>query len=170
MSESGESRAMPERRIFPLTSSEGYGAVVHGNFITIRIGMRGFYASVSALLSDANYQRGEFDNAIDAVAWAVATAGTHQGQPNRFSKTEYWEIRNGYSIAVEPDGTGGYQAETHPLWVDTDPGPIRNFKTFPGRGEAIRWARQSADEQAGYDAEYERSLQQIRASLEAHSG
>ena len=41
---------MAERRIFRLTSGEGYGAVVYGNFIKVNIGLGGYYASVYAFL------------------------------------------------------------------------------------------------------------------------
>ena len=161
---------MAERRIFRLTSGEGYGAVVNGHFIRVRISYRGFSASVFAFLADDEGQYSEFDNAADAVAWAVATAETHQGQPRGRFPIAHWEIRNGYSITIEADDSGSYQAETYPLWVDSRPEPFRNFKDFNNLDEAIRWARQSADEQAGHDAEYEHSLQEIMAALQTQSG
>ncbi len=101
---------MNESRIFPLTSGEGYGAVIHKNFVTIRIGFRGFCASVSAFLSSANYQFQNFDNMADVVAWAIAAAETHQGKGRGNSRIDYSEIHNGYSIIIEPVESGEYRA------------------------------------------------------------
>ena len=170
MPEPEESRAEPERRIFRLTSGEGYGAVVNGNFIKVGKGFRGFSASVYAFLSDDNGQYSEFDNAADAVAWAVNTAKSHQGQSREKFPVAHWEIRHGYSITIEADESGSYEAETFPLWVDSPPDPLRNFKKFTDLDEALEWARKTADEQAGYDADYEQALRQIREALEALSG
>ncbi len=161
---------MTENRIFPMASGGGYGAVIHGNFVEVRIDYRGFSAMVAAFQTDGNVQYQPFDNLADAVAWAVATAATHQGRPHPRSKIEYWEIRNGYSITVEPADSGGYEAETFPMWIDAGPEPIRDSKTFPTRDEAVEWARQSADEQSQRDADYQQQLRQIRDTLEAHSG
>ena len=170
MPEPADTQAVPERRIFRLTSGEGYGAVVNGNFIMVRSSFRRFSASVFAFLSDYDGQYSEFDSATDAVAWAVATAETHQGQPRGRSPIVHWEIRSGYSITIEADDSGSYQAETYPLWVDSRPEPMRNFKDFTDLDEAICWARHSADEQARHDAAYEHSLQEIMAALQTQSG
>lgn len=168
MSEPSESQIMPERWLFPLTSGEGYGAVIHGNFVRISIGMTGFYASVYALLSYSNSQFKVFDNPADAVEWAVTTARTHQGQQGPYSKNVYWEIRHGYSITIEPEDSVGYEADIFPLWIDLGPEPMRIYKRFPEQDEALQWARQAADEQAGHDVKNERTLQQIREALESH--
>ena len=82
-SESVDSRAAPDRRVFRLTSGQGFGAVINGNFVKVDIGFKGFHASVYAFLSDDNHQYGNFDNVNDAVAWAVATAAEHQGKPRQ---------------------------------------------------------------------------------------
>ena len=170
MPEPEESRAMPERRIFRLTSGEGYGAVVNGNFLRISTGFRGIHASVYAFLSDDNGQYSEFDNAADAVAWAVNTAQSHQGQSREKFPVAHWEILHGYSITIRADESGSYEAETFPLWVDSPPDPMRNFRKFAYLDEAIEWARRSADEQAGYDNNYGLKLRQILEALEAQSG
>ena len=157
---------MPERRILRLTSGEGYGTVAYGNFIEVHIGLRGFSASVSAFLSDANHQHRKFDNATDAVAWAIATAETHQGQPHQFSKVGYWEIRNGYSVTVKLTDSGEHEGEIFPMWFNSEPEPIRIYKGFPTQDEAIQWSREAADKQFGHDNDYESSLRQIRDALE----
>lgn len=160
---------MPERRIFRLTSGDGYGAVVNGNFVRVATGFRGVHASVYAFLSDDNGQYSEFDNAADAVAWAVNTAKSHQGQSREKFPVAHWEIRHGYSITIKADESGSYEAETFPLWVDSPPDPMRNFRKFADLDEAIKWARRSADEQAGYDNNYCLKRRQILEELEAHS-
>ncbi len=161
---------MPERRIFPMTSGEGYGAVVHGNFVTISRSFLGFHASVSAFQLDGNYQFQSFDTLDEAVAWAVAAAETHQGQPKPVSETEHWEIRNGYSITVGPNNSGRYKVDVFPMWVDSDHYPVLNdIETFATRDEAIEWCRRAADERSQQNADYELSLLEIRDALEAHS-
>ena len=161
---------MAESRIFRLTGGEGYGAVVNGNFIEVRVGMRGVYASVFAFLSDDNLQHSEFDNATDAVAWAVAAAKTHEGQPRERFPIAHWEIRHGYSATVRLIDSGEYEGEIFPLWVNSRPEPIRIYKRFPTQDEAVQWAREAADEQSVHDNDYELSLRQIRDSLEAQTG
>ena len=160
---------MPERRIFRLTSGSGYGAVVNGNFVRVATSFRGIHASVYAFLSDDNGQYSEFDNAADAVAWAVNTAKSHQGQSRETFPIAHWEIRHGYSITIKGDESGSYEAETFPLWVDSHPDPMRNFRKFADLDEALEWARRSADEQAGYDNNYGLKRRQILEELEAHS-
>ncbi len=162
---------MAELQIFSLASGEGYGAVIHGNFVTICTSYRGFDASVAAFQSDHNYQYQHFDTAADAVAWAAATAATHQGQTSQISNFDYWEVHNGYSITTKLTDSDGYEAETFPMWIDSDHhGVMINSKTFSTRDEAIEWARQSADEQSQGDAAYKQKLRLIKNSLEAHSG
>lgn len=170
MPEPENTQAAPERRIFRLTSGEGYGAVVNGNFIKVDIGMDKFYAHVYAFLSDGNGQYSVFDTVADAVAWAVDTAKTHQGQPMERSSIQYWEIRNGYSITVKLTDSGEYEGEVTELWIDSDPGPLRNFKQFHAQDEALQWARDAADEQKGYENDYRLKLREIRDALEAQSG
>lgn len=161
---------MPERQIFPMASGEGYGAVIHGNFVRISLGFRGFYASVCAFQMDDNYQFESFDTLDEAVAWAVAAAETHQGQPRPISKTEHWEIRNGYSITVGPNDSGRYKVDVFPMWVDSDHFPVLNdIETFETRDEAIEWCRRAADERSQQNTDYERSILAIRDALEAHS-
>ena len=160
---------MAESRIFRLTSGEGYGAVVNGNFIRINIGIGGFYASVYAFLSDDNGQYSQFDNAADAVSWAVATANTHEGQARERFPVAYWEIRKGYSITVKLTDSGEYKGDIFPLWVDSEPEPMRIFKQFPTQDEAVQWARRAADEQADQQQNYELRLLQIKNELEAQS-
>ncbi len=160
---------MAESRIFRLTSGEGYGAVVNGNFIKINIGMREFYASVYAFLSDDNGQFCRFDNAADAVSWAVATANTHEGQARDRFPVAYWEIRKGYSITVRLTDSGEYKGEIFPLWVDSEPEPMRIFKQFPTQDEAVQWARRATDEQVDQEQDYELRLLQIKNELEAQS-
>ena len=46
---------------------------------------------------------------------------------------------------------------------------MRNFKEFSDVNEAIQWARQSVDEQAGNDSDYELKLKQIIEALESQS-
>ena len=158
---------MAESRIFRLTSGQGYGAVINGNFIKVDVGMRGFYASVYAFLSDDNGQFSEFDSAADAVAWAVATAEIHQGQPRERSPITYWEIRNGYSITVKLTDSGEYEGEIFDLWIDSEPEPLRIFKRFSTQDEAVQWAREAADVQTSHDNDYQLKIRQIRNALEA---
>ena len=160
---------MSESRIFRLTSGEGYGAVLNGNFVKVTIGMGGYYASVYAFLSDDNGQFGRFDNIADAVNWAVATARTHQGQPRERSLIAYWEIRNGFSITVKLTDSGEYEGETFALWIDSEPEPFRNFKRFPTLDEAVQWARKATDEQTDHESGYEFRLRKIRDELQAQS-
>lgn len=160
---------MSESRIFRLTSGEGYGAVVNGNFVKVTIGMGGYYASVYAFLSDDNGQFGRFDNIADAVNWAVTIARTHQGQPRERSLIAYWEIRNGFSITVELTDSGEYEGETFALWIDSEPEPFRNFKRFPTLDEAVQWARKATDEQTDHESGYEFRLRKIRDELQAQS-
>ncbi len=169
MTESGKTSPAPESRIFRLTSGEGYGTVVGGNFVKVCVGMRGFYASVYAFLSDDNHQNSEFDNAADAVAWAVATAKAHQGQPRERFPIEYWEIRNGYSITVRLTDSGEYEGEIFELRVDSEPEPIRIYRRFPTQDEAVQWAREAADVQTGHGNDYEMKLRQITDALQAQS-
>jgi hypothetical protein len=144
---------MPEDRIFSLTSREGFGTVVNGNLVAVRVSNRvhssGFSASVAAFQLDVNYQCQKFDTAADAVSWAVATAVTHQGEPRPISKIEYREIRDGHSITISRVDVGVYESETYPMWQDSEPELMRNFKRFPTLAEALDWARGSVDEQSG---------------------
>ena len=91
---------MEEMQIFPMTSGDGYGAVVHGNFVTVCRGMSEFHAQVQAFQTDGGSQFETFETIAEAVAWAFAAAQKHLGKPHQFSKIEYWEIRNGYSITI----------------------------------------------------------------------
>ena len=104
------------------------------------------------------------------MAWAVATAETHQGRPRERSPITYWEIRNGHSITVELTNSGEYEGEIFELWIDSEPEPFRNYKRFPTQDEAIQWAREAADVQAGHYNDYQLKLRQIRDALEAQSG
>ncbi len=161
---------MAELQIFPLTSGQGYGAVIHGNFVTVCTGFRGFSASVAAFQLDGNHQYETFETAAAAAEWAVLAASTHQGKPHQISKIEYWEVRKGYSIEISRLDAGGYEAETFPMWVDSDHmEPMRNFKAFSTTEEAIEWARLSADEQSRHDDDHARTIQQIREALELAS-
>ena len=160
---------MSESRIFRLTSGEGYGAVVNGNFVKVTIAMGGYYASVYAFLSDDNGQFGRFDTEADAANWAITTATTHEGQPRERSPITYWEIRNGFSITVKLTDSGEYEGEIFGLWIDSEPGPLRIFEQFPTQDEAVQWARKVADEQADQERDYELRLLRIRDELEAQS-
>ena len=158
---------MADSRIFRLSSGQGYGAVVNGNFIKINTDFRGFSASVYAFPSDDNGQFSEFENAVDAVAWAFATAKTHQGQTRERFPVAYWEIRNGYSITVRLTDSGESEGEIFALWIDSGPDPFRIFKLFPTKDEAVQWAREAADVQAGQDNDYELRLRQIMDALDS---
>ncbi len=169
MSDSGGNQPALERSIFPLSSGEGYGAVVNGNFIKVGIGYRGFTASVYAFLSDDNGQYSQFDDAADAVSWAIATAQTHEGQARERFPVAHWEIRKGYSITVRLTDSGEYKGDIFPLWVDSEPEPMRIFKQFPTQDEAVQWARRAADEQVDQEQDYKLRLLQIKNELEAQS-
>lgn len=156
---------MPERKVFRLTSGEGYGAVVNGNFVRVVIGLGGFYVSVYAFLSDDTSLFQVFDNAADAVKWGVETAKNHQGKSREKFPVAHWEIRHGYSLTVSLEDSGEYEGEIFPLWYDSHPDPLRNFKRWPTRDEAIQWAREAADEAARQDDDYQSRRRQIRDAL-----
>ncbi len=163
---------MAEIQIYPMVSGEGYGAVVHGNFIRVSIGLDKFYASVLAFQSDDNHQFGVFDTPAEAVAWAVAVAETHEGQAREISRIEHWEIRDGgYSISINRTDSGEYGVDVFPMWVDSDHYPVMNdIEKFPTVEEALQFARQSADERERHRTRYEDTVQQIKTALESHSG
>ena len=170
MSNTEDTQAAPERRVFRLTSGGGYGAVVNGNFIRVSIGLEKFYASVYAFLSDANGQNGAFDSVADAVTWAIATAKTHHGQSREKFPVAHWEIRDGYSITVKLTDSGEYEGEIFELRIDSEPEPMRIYQRFPTQDEAVQWAREAVDVQIGYEDDYQLKLRQIRDALEAQSG
>ena len=165
---------MAEIKIFPMVSGDGFGAIIHGNFVTITIGFNKFYASVSAFKSDANYQHEAFDTAAEAAAWATKVAETHEGRAREISKSkiEHWELRDdGYSITINRTDSGEYGVDVFPMWVDSDHYPVLNdIEKFPTVEEALQFARQSADERERHRIRYEDTVQQIKTALEAHSG
>ena len=161
---------MEEIQIFPMTSGDGYGAVVHGNFVTVCIGMSTFYAHVKAFVTDGDSQFEAFETIAEAVAWGFAAAQKHLGKPHQFSKIEYWEIRNGYSITINLTDSGCYQADIFPMWVDSDNRPVMGHpETFSTLDAALDFARNTADETMRADASDRQLVEEIRAAMEANS-
>ena len=163
--------------VYPMHSGEGHFAVINGNFVCIKYwpsvipGEAGQYtAAVDAFLEDDDNQYQSFDRLADAVAWAVATAQTHQGQADPPSKIVHWEMRHGLAITVTETDDGGYESETFPMWHDIDPSPIRDVKRFPTRDEALQYARDSAD--AGWQGfvNYHRIISEIGEALASQIG
>ena len=58
---------MEERKIYQLTSGEGYVVVVNENFVTLRCSGSSVYTSVRAFLADDNGQSQRFDDVAEAV-------------------------------------------------------------------------------------------------------
>ena len=167
---------MTDPQIYPMSSGEGYAAVINGNFVSIKYwpdilgGDNNRYtAQVSAFLQDANDQYQTFDHLADAIAWAIAAAQTHQGQPRPVSRIVHWEIRHCYAITVTQTDDGQYESETFPMWWDVDPSPIRDFKKFPTQDEALQHARNSADEYQRHNDRYRRIIQEIHDALAAQT-
>ena len=161
---------MEEMQIFPMTSGDGYGAVVHGNFVTVCRGMSEFHAQVQAFQTDGGSQFETFETIAEAVAWAFAAAQKHLGKPHQFSKIEYWEIRNGYSITINLTESGCYQADIFPMWVDSDNRPVMGHpETFSTLDAALDFARNTADETMRADASDRQLVEEIRAAMEANS-
>ena len=106
----------------------------------------------------------------EAVAWAFAAAQKHLGKPHQFSKIEYWEIRNGYSITINLTESGCYQADIFPMWVDSDNRPVMGYaETFSTLDAALDFARNRTDETMRADTSYRQLLEEIRATMEANS-
>ena len=157
-------------QIFPMTSGAGYGAVVPVNFVPVCLGMSEFHAQVLAFQTDGDSQFETFETIAEAVAWAFTAAQKHQGKPHQFSKIEYWEIRNGYSITINPTDSGCYQADIFPMWVDSDNYPVMGYaETFSTLDNALDFARNTADETMRADASYRQLVEEIRAAMEANS-
>ena len=72
---------MEERKIYQLTSGEGYVVVVNENFVTLRYAGSSVYTSVRAFLADDNGQSQKFDDVAEAVTWATSAAESHVGKP-----------------------------------------------------------------------------------------
>lgn len=158
---------MTDPQIFPMSSNEGYGAVINGNFVSIKFwpGIDSpngdhYNALVSAFLEDENDQYQSFDHLADAIAWAIAAAQTHQGQARPESQIIHWEIRSGCAVTVTQTDDGNYEGETFPMWYDIDPSPIRNIKKFPTQDEALQHARDFAD---GYRQSHDRHHRIVQA-------
>ena len=161
---------MEEIQIFPMTSGYGYGAVVHGNFVTVCIGMSTFYAHVKAFVTDGDSQFEAFETIAEAVAWAFAAAQKHLGKPYQLSKIVYWEIRNGYSITIDLTDSGRYHADIFPMWIDSDNYPeMGHPETFSTLDDALDFARNTADETMRADASDRQLVEEIRAAMEANS-
>ncbi len=159
---------MAERQIFPLISGTGFAAVIHGNIVRITAEMRRFDAHVYAFSADANSQYRSFDTATEATGWCVATAAAHQGKPNQYSRVEYWEVRNGYSITISRTESGEYKPDGLPVWVDSDHFPLIGFtERFPNLDEALEWIRQTVDEDSRREADCQRELRELRDALDS---
>lgn len=165
---------MTAPQIYPMYSREGYGTVINGNFVAVKywrgVNENHYSVSVYAFLGDRNRQYQSFGNLADAVAWAEAAAGTHQGQPRQPDKIIHWEMRYSYAITVAQSEDGGYESETFQMCWDIDPSPIRDFKSFPTYAEALQYARDSVDEYRRQDAEHERVIREIGEALSARTG
>lgn len=163
--------------VYPMRSGEGHFAVINGNFVYIRYwpsvigdGADRYSAHVDAFLQDDDNQYQSFDNLADAVAWAVATAQTHQGRAHPRSKIVHWEMRHGLAVTVSETDDGGYESETFPMWHDIDPSPIRDVKRFATRDEALQYARDSADVGWQGFVNYHRIISEIGDALAAQIG
>ena len=159
---------MAERQIFPLTSGTGFAAVIHGNIVCLTAGTMKFNAHVYAFPGDGNLQYRSFDTAAEAAAWCVTTAAVHQGKPNRYSKDEYREVRNGYYISISRTESGDYKPDRHPVWVDSDHVPVMGFTDrFPNLDEALEWVREAVDKEGQLEADYQRAMRELRDALES---
>ena len=162
---------MTDSLVFPLTSGAGFGAVVHGNFVTVTTDETGFSGHVQAFQNDSNSQYGRFQSVTEVVGWAVAAAAAHQGASNRVAQFEHWEIRGGYSIAVRPDASGRFKSDIFPMWADSKHYPFMAYPdAFPTLEEAIQFARATVDQLLDQDADHGKRLGQIREALERVSG
>ena len=161
-----------EKRIYPLTSGEGYGAVLHSNFVTVRFDWKdSFSISVRAFQFDHSGPYRSFESLDEGLAWAESVAVSHKGENRHF---EYWEVYKGYTLALR-SVEEGYQTDTIPMWVDTEDGYWWSYKeTFAARADAIRAARSSIDEQwrmqISSDTKLEQNLSRIKAALTEHLG
>ena len=157
---------MEERQIYQLTSGAGYVVVVNGNFVSLRYSGSSVHTAVMAFPEDANMQSQGFDDAAEAVAWATSAAESHVGKPWRYSRVEHWESRQCYSITIERGDSGLFRTDVFPMWADSDRYPhMRDLTTFSTLDEAIEHARNWADAQITYDAEWRQRLRQLREAL-----
>ena len=160
---------MTERQIFPLASGTGFAAVIHRNIVRLTAGTGKFHGHVYAFQGDGNGRYQSFDTAAEATAWCVATAAVHQGEPNRYSKDEYREVRNGYHISISRTESGDYQPDRHPVWVDSNHVPVMGFaERFPSLDEALEWVRKAVDEESRLESDYQRGLRELREALESN--
>ena len=157
---------MEERKIYQLTSGEGYVVVVNENFVTLRCSGSSVYTSVRAFLADDNGQSQRFDDVAEAVTWATSAAESHVGKPRQRSQVEYWESRQCYSITIERRDSWLFRADVSPMWADSDHYPhLRDITTFSTLDEAIEQARNWADAQITGDAAWQQRLRQLREAL-----
>lgn len=168
----GEVTLSEEKRIYPLTSGEGFGAIFHGNFVIVRFDWKdSFSISVLAFQSDHNGPYRSFESLDEGLAWAESVAASHKGENRHF---EYWEIYKGFTLTLKAVEEG-YRTDTFPMWVDTDHDPWLSYvKTFTAKSEAIRAARASIDEQwqmhISAETKREQNLSRIKAALTEHLG
>ena len=159
---------MEEHETYQLTSGAGYVVVANGNFVSLRYSGSSVHAAVMAFPEDANVQSQGFDDAAEAVAWATSAAESHVGKPGRYSRVEHWESRQCYSITIERGDSGLFRTDVFPMWADSDRYPhMRDPTTFSTLDEAIEHARNWADAQITYDAEWRQRLRRLREALGA---
>lgn len=164
---------MPTPEVYRMSSYEfpGMGAVINGNFVEISPFMGGFKAKVRAYHLDPSGQGEQFDTLEAAAEWAVATARTHQGEPNGLAGIESWEITEGCSVTARSLPSGEYESDWHPMRVNCDDYPYLNDQqTFPTTQEALDEARRQAAQWQQSEARQEAELAAIRAALEAANG
>ena len=160
---------MPQPEIFLLASGTGFATTVNGNIVRITAGDGRFHAQVYAFTTDANSNYQIFDAAEQAMTWCVQTAATHQGGPNRYSKIQYWEIHNGYSITITPTDSGTFRPDRHPIWADSDYFPVMGItEEFPSTQEALEWVRDLVDREHHAETNYQNRLAHLRETIEAH--
>ena len=168
----GEVALAEEKVIHSLTSGEGYGVALHGNFVTVRINWQDtFGVSVQAFQFDRTGPYKSFDDLDEGLAWAESIAASHKGENPIF---EYWEIRKGYTLALKAVEEG-YLTDTFPMWVDSEDAYGWSFQeTFTAKSEALRAARAFIDEQwrmhIDHQTKREQKLSRIKAVLTEHLG
>lgn len=160
--------------IYPMHSNSGCGAVINGNFVAVTYwpsadGNR-YSASVYAFLSDRNARHEIFDSLEEAVKWAAAAAGSHQGQAYPEDKIVYWEMKGSHAITVAQTEDGGYKREIVEMRWDVDPSPIRDRKKFQEFDEALQHARDSVDDYEKQEEEHRRTIREIGDALAGAAG
>lgn len=156
-------------QIHPMAGQEGYGIVINGNFASVTLFATPreelYSAEVAAFAADAGAQSRTFRNLDEATEWAIATARTHEAQPNPSSGIVRWENRHGYALTVSRTEAGGYESGVFPMWQDDGQPALNDPQEFPTLEEALEHARERADRYQKSEESRQRLVRKIGDAL-----